>query len=270
MRYSKFVMIGSAVALLLGACGGGDSGSVPSRDELVAEIVEKGGVDKDVAECAADALFDNLSKDDLKLVVAGEEPSAKAKDSFTDAILDCLSDTEVTDETEAEESTTTDAPATSTTDAPTTTAVAGSVSQWATTAEATSQYGEDSWSATQATGEPNSPDCADQTTAWATEKSDGNDTLTLGYDTPVIPSAVRISITYTPNQIVSVDVVGTDGTVTSVYTGAPSEETCPQLFEVPVTGVTSAVDEVRITLDQSILALGWTEIDAVELVGTES
>lgn len=264
MRHTKLVMIGAAVTLLFGACGGSDSASVPSRDELVAEIVEKSGVDKDVAACAADALFDNLSKDDLELVVAGEEPSAKAKDAFTDAVLDCLSDTEVTEATEADESTTTDAPAASTTVA------TDSVSQWATTAEATSQYGEDSWSATQATGKPNSPDCADQITAWATEKSDGKDTLTLGYDTPVIPSAVRISITYTPNQVVSVDVVGTDGTVTSVYTGAPSEETCPQLFEVPVTGVTSAVDEVRITLDQSILALGWTEIDAVELVGIAS
>ena len=98
MRKIGFVA-GSLVFLLMGC--GSDSGSakVPSRDELVAQIVESGGVSQAVAECSADALFSTLSKDDLAKAVGGGEPSTAGKDAFTTAILDCLemSNTVITD-----------------------------------------------------------------------------------------------------------------------------------------------------------------------------
>jgi hypothetical protein len=31
--------------------------------------------------------------------------------------------------------------------------------------------------------------------------------------------------------------------------------------------VTTAVDEVNITIDETVLDLGWSEVDAVQLVG---
>ena len=83
----------SVLALSAGlvACGGDSSPSVPTRDELVAQIVDAGGVDQVVAECAADALFSNLTEADLTAVVAGGDPSAEAQTAFTNAVLDCLS-----------------------------------------------------------------------------------------------------------------------------------------------------------------------------------
>ena len=69
-----------------------------------------------------------------------------------------------------------------------------------------------------------------------------------------------------------VEVVDTAGTATVVYAEAPEVidfADCPQLMEVPVPDVAN-VNSVRITVDQATLGRGWTEIDAVELIGTPS
>lgn len=305
MKNVRVLTIGTTLALL-SACGASaaSKATVPSRDQLAAQIVEAGGVSEATASCAADALYENLSEEDLALVVTGEEPSADAKTRFTDAVLDCLSGTVVTETPETDAAPTTEAATTTeptttttktttkttavattaapitaapTTAAPTTTAMPTTTaagadplstsSQYAVTAEATSAYGETDWAASQATGAPNSSGCADDVNAWASLSSDGKDSLTLTYAKPVIPSAVRISMNYNPNQIVSVEVVDTDGAATSIYASAPVAADCPSLFEIPVTGVVDPVSTVRVTVDQSILGLGWTEIDAVELVG---
>lgn len=143
------------------------------------------------------------------------------------------------------------------------------LSQWASVAEATSQYGEDSWSASQATGEPDTATCGDQTSAWASATSTGEDSIALGYEIAVIPSQINIYQTYTPGSIVSVSVVTVDGDEIVLEDSAdPVGNTeCPGVFSINIEGIDEAVDIVIIYLDQSIGG-SWNEIDAVELVGT--
>lgn len=144
----------------------------------------------------------------------------------------------------------------------------GSQNQWAAAASATSQYGDDSWSASQAAGEPNTTECGDITTAWATAQSNGVDTLTLDYAQAVIPTAINVRQTYNPGAINQVEVVDAGGSRYTVYAGSPSPiADCPFVQNFPVTGVNVPVAQVIIHLDQSNHT-GWNEIDAVELVGT--
>ena len=243
------------IGLALTACGGSDSSSkAPTRDELVKQIVESGGVSEEVAGCAADALFTSLSAGDLSLVMAGKEPSADGKTAFTNAVLDCL-----TPPTE---------PATT---EPATTAAPVELSQWATSAEASSQYGDTSWSAAQATGEPEVVECGDNGKAWASLTTTEVAVLTATFDTAVVPSAITIFESYNPGTVTMVEVIDADGMATTVYTGSAVASTeCPLSETIAVTGVTKAVKQVRITVDETVLQLGWTEIDAVQLVGTEA
>jgi hypothetical protein len=243
----------SVLALSAGlvACGGDSSPSVPTRDELVAQIVDAGGVDQVVAECAADALFSNLTEADLNAVVAGGDPSEEAQTAFTNAVLDCLSETVIT------EPPSTDAPI-----------VGAEFSQWASNAFATSQYGVTSWSASRATGEPDVVDCGDNGMAWAPSTTNEVATLTVQFGTPVVPSEINVVQSYNPGTITSIEVVDVNGDSTVVYSGVPKVGAdCPAASAFPVTGVTTAVDEVNITIDETVLDLGWSEVDAVQLVG---
>jgi hypothetical protein len=144
----------------------------------------------------------------------------------------------------------------------------GSTRQWAVSATASSQYGDEGWAAKQATGAPDTPECGDSTTAWATENNDSVDWIELDYDTPVLPIEVNIVQTYSPNQVVKVELRDLQGEYHTVYTGAPQDESadCPFVLHIPVEGADKQVDGVRITVDQSVLQ-DWCEIDAVELVG---
>jgi hypothetical protein len=143
----------------------------------------------------------------------------------------------------------------------------GALSQWAVAASASSQYGDDSWSAGQATGEPDTPECGDIDTAWASEFSDGVDWLRLEYETPVIPLRIAIYETYNPGAIVKVETVSVDGETATVYEAqAAPAVTCPRVLEVQTIGAFAAVNAVIVSLDQSAHT-GWNEIDAVELVG---
>jgi autotransporter translocation and assembly factor TamB len=56
---------------------------------------------------------------------------------------------------------------------------------------------------------------------------------------------------------------------TEVFVQEPHQvdQPCPYTLSIPVELTEDSFDSVRITLDQSILGLGWNQIDAVELVG---
>lgn len=156
---------------------------------------------------------------------------------------------------------------------------AGGIRQWASTASATTSYGQSpgsDWNASQATGAPNVPTdqgdngCGDIAEAWASASHDTVDTLTLGYQNPVIPTAINIHETYNPGAVVKVVVSGPGGKSKTVFEGQPTKvTTCPRVLEVPVSGVDFAVDTVAITIDQTQIQ-SWAEIDAVELVGNAS
>lgn len=164
-------------------------------------------------------------------------------------------------------------------DTATTIAVGDGLAQWATKASATTSWGTepgDGWSAQQATGAPNvSPDsgdngCGDIEEAWASEAHDTIDTLTLGYATAVIPTAINIYETNNPGAVSKVEVSGPGGKSKVVYEAEPAPvNKCPRVLEIKVSGVDFAVDTVAVTVDQT-KATTWAEIDAVQLVGKKS
>ena len=155
-----------------------------------------------------------------------------------------------------------------TANAATAAAATGALRQWAAAASASSQYGDPDWSASQATGAPNStPNCSDQTTAWASSDSSGVDYLELTYTTTVVPVSVNIYENNAPGSIVKVDLEEASGVTHTVYSGPPLVTTqCPRIFSVAVSGVIAHVNRVKIYFDQSVIK-NWDEIDAVELVG---
>jgi hypothetical protein len=141
--------------------------------------------------------------------------------------------------------------------------------QWATAAEATSQYGDDGWSAMQATGAPDTEQCGDIPSAWASASSTGEDVLLLTYDTPVAPAEVNIYQTYNPGAITRVELaLSTDDATYVIEDSAdpPGNTECPGVFTVDATGIAGPVDTVIIYLDQTITE-DWNEIDAVQLRG---
>ena len=141
--------------------------------------------------------------------------------------------------------------------------------QWAATAEASSVYVEPEWGAEQATGGPDAPGCGDYQFAWASAASDEIATLTLSYSIPVYVSEIIIIQSFNPNQVVKVELLDPEGEFKTVYEASPVAVTrpCPYALSVPVEELGFASDTVRITVDQSILGLGWNEIDAVRLAG---
>lgn len=142
------------------------------------------------------------------------------------------------------------------------------MAQWASSARATSQYGSPAWAARQATHAPNTKSCGDNSTAWASKSDLSIDTLTVGFKVPVVPKLVKVYQTYNPGQVTKVQVVDVKGRATDVYAAAPAASPgCPYVLKVPITGVKAKVKTVRITVDQSVLRIGWNEIDAVQLVG---
>jgi DNA-binding beta-propeller fold protein YncE len=134
---------------------------------------------------------------------------------------------------------------------------------------ASSQYSDPDWSALQATGEPDTPECGDYATAWASSASSTVEWLDVYYDTPMYVTEINIIQTYNPDQVVKVDLIDLDGEIVPLYTQEPHavERPCPYILTIEVEQTDFPVQGVRITIDQSVLGLGWNEIDAVELAG---
>jgi hypothetical protein len=145
----------------------------------------------------------------------------------------------------------------------------GIVRQWASSARASSQYGNVDWAASQATGEPDVFDCEDNGNAWAPYNYTTVEWIELSYDTPVVPTEINIYQSFNPSQVVEVRLTAVDGKQYVAWTGEPEEvATCPDLMTITLELEKQIqVDKVRITVDQSVMGWGWDEIDAVELVG---
>jgi len=143
------------------------------------------------------------------------------------------------------------------------------IRQWATDAVASSQWSDPGWAALQATGEPDTFECGDIETAWASAGSDTVEWLDVYYDTPVYATEVSIYQTYNPDQVVEIDLIDLDGEYIPLYTQEPSvvESPCPYVLTIEMDQTDFLVQGVHIVVDQSVLGLGWNEIDAVELVG---
>jgi len=143
-----------------------------------------------------------------------------------------------------------------------------SVSQYAVSATASSSWGSnDSWTPAQATGEPNVNACGDDIHAWAASGSTTVEWIELLFETPVLPTQVNIYETYSPDQVVKVEILDSEGKYHEIYTAQPQKVSkCPYVLSIPVTGGDYLAVGVKITIDQTVL-MNWLEIDAVQLIG---
>jgi hypothetical protein len=141
------------------------------------------------------------------------------------------------------------------------------VKQWAASASASSEFGVSGWIAAEATGSPDTTECGDNSTAWASSSTDTVEWIQLGYTTPVYATQVVIHITYNPSYVTAVELIDTNGSYHSVYTAQPTPMACPAQLTVSFAKTTYLVSGVRITIDQATLN-SWSEIDAVQLIGT--
>lgn len=143
------------------------------------------------------------------------------------------------------------------------------IQQWASDAEASSEFSNPEWSAEKAAGPPDSPGCGDYPFAWASAASDSAATLTLTYSIPVFITQIEVVESFNPDQVVKVEVLAPVGDYETVYTSEPEQvdRPCPYRLTIPVEGLNYKSDVIRITVDQSVLGLGWNEIDAVQLTG---
>lgn len=146
-------------------------------------------------------------------------------------------------------------------------AVTSGTTQWATSATASSEYGAESWSAQQVLGIPDTTECGDIETAWATANSSGVDWIQVGYPIAVLPARIDIYETYNPGAVVQVEVANTStGFSQTVYTAAEApNDQCPFTLSVDTSSVTQPVNQVTVHLDQTNHN-GWNEIDAIGLV----
>jgi len=153
------------------------------------------------------------------------------------------------------------------TEPPAATPGAGLLRQWAVAATASSEYSNPDWSAQQANGAPDTMECGDIQTAWASESADGVDWLEVTFETAVVPTEIDVRETHSPGFISRIEVKDEMGLYHTVWEGTPGAvEQCPRVLSIPVSGVNVRVSAVRISLDQSDGG-NWNEIDAVELIG---
>ena len=142
--------------------------------------------------------------------------------------------------------------------------------QWANSAKASSEYDNPDYAAHQATGEPDTLDCGDKPTAWASLGDFTQEWLVVHYEIPVTPTEINIYESHTSTQVVRVEVVDTEGIYHEVYTGEPKITDCPYILSISVPEADYVAAGVKITIDQSKLDLPWDEIDAVELIGNSN
>ena len=146
--------------------------------------------------------------------------------------------------------------------------VAGSaIDQWASDATASSEYGNDSWSAGQATGAPDTTSYGDYSTAWAPDVLDGGiEWIELTYDVAVIPERVTVWET-SGNGFVTLIEAWDDasGGWLTLWQGADDSPAAVHGFSPPLEPTEAATRRVRISVDTAVE--GWNEVDAVELSG---
>lgn len=248
----------------------GDQGEVSNQREITVD--GKDGLIVDVeltiddSQVLGKAAFVEVSPTQMFSMVA-TAPTAEMVGDFPD-ILEALLASVTFFEPELDESA---EPPPQPTDEPVTQAVVPEpelLRQWAVTATASSQYSDPDWAAEQATGEPDTPDCGDLETAWASLEPDGIDWLEVGYETPVIPTEVHIYESHTPSQVSLVEVLDLNGEYHEVYRATPEmQNDCPFILSIAIDEADYQAAGVKITVDQSVIEVPWDEIDAVELVG---
>jgi hypothetical protein len=144
------------------------------------------------------------------------------------------------------------------------------IEQFAASARADTQISDLDWAAIQAAGEPNTPECGDYRTAWATAQPNTTGVLILYFAQLVRPSAVSVYQSYNPGFITQIAITDVIGEVHIIYQATPQLfGTCPYPLYVEIPdGLTYAANIVTVTIDQTT-SPGRTQIDAVKLIGVK-
>jgi hypothetical protein len=133
-----------------------------------------------------------------------------------------------------------------------------------------SEYDAGDWGANQVIGAPNTPDCGDYTTAWASADADNQrEFLVLGYAVPQKVNKIQIFQNLNPGAIDTVYLRNAaTGVWTTVFsTTAIANATCPGTLTIDIALTTYKVDAVRIAMNSPAVA-DWNEIDAVAIEHT--
>lgn len=141
--------------------------------------------------------------------------------------------------------------------------------QWAVEATASTQYGDDSFSAAQATGPQDTFAAGDFPTAWAaSEPEAGEQTLELTYEHPVTPYAVEVYESYNPGAVVAVELydAASDAWVAAWQGEAAAAEAAYRINLFELEPLDIKTDRIRLVLDTDAVP-GYNEIDAVHLFG---
>jgi hypothetical protein len=139
----------------------------------------------------------------------------------------------------------------------------------ATVIDFTSQYSATSWSAAQVLGAADTFVYADRSTAWAPRFANaGLQSITVGYDTPVLATGAVIRETYGNGFVRQVEVRdAVSGTFHVLFDGVdPSLPGTPVDFTVSWQPTEFAVDALRVTIDTDHSST-YEEIDAIHLRG---
>jgi len=143
--------------------------------------------------------------------------------------------------------------------------------QWATDAKASSTFndanGNTSYSASQATGEPNVQAYSTTPQAWSSKTPDsGIEWLELTFAKPVRANAVRVRESSGSGALIKIEVFDEKGVAHTVWSGADSTKELNYLIaEFPKTAFMT--NRVKLTLATNVVG-GWNQIDAVQLVGS--
>lgn len=145
--------------------------------------------------------------------------------------------------------------------------------QWATTAKATSAYGDakdpQDYSASKATGAPDVPSFSDNGNAWTAKEPDGGiERLEVGFAKPVHATEIRVRQSFAPGAIIKVELLDTSGASHVVYEGVDpaTYDKYNFWFRKAFDRTPYQVAGARITLATNAVS-SWNEIDAVQLVG---
>ena len=149
-----------------------------------------------------------------------------------------------------------------------------SLSQYASTAEASQEYG-GGWAATEATGAPTHSGCASGSGgAWAPRYADNTEhTLTLTYDQPQHVSEVRVWEHANPPEasgfISRISLIDGAGRAHPWYAG-PDDTECGGVLAAARAGELTdyLVHAVEVRTQTLVASGGWEYIDAVQIVGS--
>lgn len=133
---------------------------------------------------------------------------------------------------------------------------------WAVSATASSEWSATAWSASQATGEPDTFSCGDSPTAWAPAPSGTEpEWLKVDFGESIRAKGLVIHETFESGFITQVDLIDGNGISQTIWTGIDTTN-CPGWFELNWGSPFKSVRAVKISTQKD----GWEEIDAVGLV----